>query len=353
MYLSHLRLENFRNLVTQDITLSSQLNLFTGQNGSGKTSLLEGIYFLGRGRSFRTNQYKHIIQYQQPFFRLIGKTQQPNHLIGLERGEKSILRLDRKTQKNGAEVAHILPIIAIASHSFALIDAGPQYRRQFIDYGAFHLEPNFFSSWLRYQKALKNRNQALRKQLDKSFIRSYNPIISAEGSDIHHIRLRYFEKLKPILSAHLQALNFPFEIKLRYTPGWNSDLPLADSLEKHFDYDYKLKHTRYGPHRADMGFYTDEANASEQLSRGQQKTLIIALYLAQIDLIRENNSHQPILIIDDIAAELDSKRRKQVYTHLTTLDCQVCLSATDPSLFDFKNQQTQILHLIEGKVLIK
>lgn len=353
MYLSHLRLENFRNLSTQDIALSNDINLITGANGSGKSSLLEGIYFLGRSRSFRTNQYKHIIQYQQPFFRLIGKTQQPNHLIGLERGEKSILRLDRKTQKNSAEVAHILPTIAITSHSFALIDSGPAHRRQFIDYGAFHLQPGFFQSWLRYQKALKNRNLALRKQLPKAVIRSYDPLIINHGIDIHAIRLAYFETLKPLLSKHLTALNFPFAITLRYSAGWNTDLHLSDSLDKHFDYDLKLKHTRYGPHRADIGFYTDEASAGEQLSRGQQKSLIIALYLAQIDLIRSKNSHSPILIIDDIAAELDVTRRQQIYEHLTTLDCQVCLSATDPALFDLDSTKTQTLHVDNGVITTK
>lgn len=356
MHISRFQVENFRNLVNQNVPLSPKVNLVTGDNGAGKTSLLEAIYFLGRQRSFRTAKTKELIQQDNNYFRLLAQTSQPDHQIGLERkidgNQLGLqLRIDRQTQKSPAPLVRIVPTIAITAHSFQLIDAGPAPRRAFMDYGGFHFEPHFLGSWQVYQKALKNRNAALRQKMPPEVIDSFTPSLASAGEHIHSLRCRYFEVFNPLLKHHLQALEFPLQVTVRYTPGWNSDNSLADSLQQQLDNDYRLSHTRLGPHRADMRFGVYHGNAENRLSRGQQKTLILALHLAQIELIGTYGAAMPLLIIDDIAAELDAGKRNHVLDYLQQLDTQMFFSATEPDFFARRlHSQTALIHLQHGKI---
>ncbi|PID67012.1 MAG: DNA replication/repair protein RecF [Gammaproteobacteria bacterium] len=356
MHITQLQVENFRNLATQVVPLSAKINLITGENGAGKTSLLEAIYFLGRQRSFRTSKPKELIQQDKNYFRLIAKTLSPEHQIGVERkldGQHLgfYCRIDRQTQKSPASLVKMLPTIAITAQSFQLINAGPGVRRAFIDYGSFHFDGDFFQHWHAYQKALKNRNAALKQKMPQSVIASFTPLLAEYGEHIHRCRAAYFSAFKTLLGKHLGELKFPYEMTIRYLPGWNTGDNLADSLGKHFDHDYRLGHTRFGPHRADMRFSVEGGDADNRLSRGQQKTLILALHLAQIDLIGAYGEALPLLIFDDIAAELDAKKRNQMLSYLAELNCQMFFSTTEANFFAIdKGQQTALIHLRDGQI---
>lgn len=357
MHITQLHVENFRNLASQVVPLSSKINLITGENGAGKTSLLEAIYFLGRQRSFRTAKPKTLIQQNNAYFRLIAKTANPDHHIGLERkldghNLSFQLRIDREPQKSPARLVSIVPTIAITAQSFQLIDAGPAFRRSFIDYGAFHFEASFFSAWQHYQKSLKNRNAALKQKMPKAVVDSFTPQLAHSGETMHTVRKQYFEQFKPLLEKHLLSLNFPYAVTMRYAPGWNSELTLQDSFDKHFDQDYRVSHTRYGPHRADLKFDVGGGNADSRLSRGQQKTLILALHLAQIELIGTFGQSAPLLIFDDIAAEFDADKRNLVLDYLAQLNCQMFFSTTEPELFDADiRRKASLIALENGKII--
>lgn len=357
MHITQIQVEQFRNLASQLIPLSPSINLVTGANGAGKTALLEAIYYLGRQRSFRTAKPKELIQQQQAYFRLIAKTESPTHQIGLERRLDNarqlsfLLRIDRKTQQSPALLAKILPTIAITSRSFQLIDSGPQHRRQFMDYGAFHFNEAFLPQWQLYSKALKNRNAALKQKMSRQVIDSFTPMMAEAGEIVHEIRMAYFSAFKPLLTKQLDELNFPYEVTIRYAPGWQSNDTLEDTLQKHVDYDYRVSHTRYGPHRADIRFSIEGGNADNRLSRGQQKTLILAMHLAQIDVIGKYGQAAPLLIFDDIAAELDAQRRNLVLDYLLKLNCQMFFSTTEPDLFDsIIRQRAALIPLKEGMI---
>ncbi|PIE45406.1 MAG: DNA replication/repair protein RecF [Gammaproteobacteria bacterium] len=357
MYISQLHVEHFRNLSSQVVPLSAKINLITGENGAGKTSLLEAIYFLGRQRSFRTAKPKELIQQDKHYFRLIAKTAEPEHQIGLERkldghNLSFQLRIDRQPQKSPAALVKIVPTIAITAHSFRLIDAGPAVRRAFIDYGAFHFDSDYYRHWQHYQKALKNRNAALKQKMTKSVIDSFTPFLSSYGEQLHRTRTAYFRAFKPLLAKHLRALEFPFDITIRYTPGWNSDNNLSTSLSNHYEQDYRLSHTRFGPHRADMRLTVKGGNADNRLSRGQQKALILAMHLAQMDLIGEYGISAPLLIIDDIAAEFDAEKRNHVLHYLAKLNCQMFFSTTEADFFDKEIRSlASLIQLKSGAVI--
>lgn len=357
MHITQLHVENFRNLASQVVPLSPKINLITGENGAGKTSLLEAIYFLGRQRSFRTSKPKDIIQQDKNYFRLIAKTTAPDHQIGVERkldGQHLGFqcRIDRQPQKSPAVLMKIIPTIAITAQSFQLIDAGPAVRRPFIDYGSLHFVGDFLTHWQGYQKALKNRNAALKQKMAKGVVDSFTPGLVTCGEQIHDIRKAYFAAFKPLLNKHLSALNFPYTMTIRYAPGWNTEDSLSDSLHKHFDHDYRLSHTRFGPHRADMRFSVEGGNAENRLSRGQQKTLILALHLAQIELIGEYGLSTPLLIFDDIAAELDAERRNLTLDYLANLNCQMFFSTTESDFFDDAiRQKATLIALTKGKII--
>ncbi len=357
MYIQQLQVEHFRNLASQSVGLSPQINLITGDNGAGKTALLEALYFLGRQRSFRTAKPKDMIQQGAHYFRLIAQTADPRHQIGLERRLEAdrklsfLLRIDRQTQKSPAYLAKIVPTIAITTRSFQLIDAGPLHRRQFMDYGCFHFDSCFLPHWQTYEQALKRRNAALKQGMARAVIASFTPMLAQAGEHIHAVRLAYFSAFKPLLKKHLSALNFPYAVVIRYAPGWNTDAPLSETLQRHFDLDARLRHTRYGPHRADIRFSIQSGDASNRLSRGQQKMLILALHLAQIDLIGTYGETPPLLIFDDIAAEFDAQRRNVVLSYLLDLQCQMFFSATEAELFDASIQrQAALIHLRDGKI---
>lgn len=357
MHISQLQVENFRNLDSQVFPLSPTINLITGDNGAGKTSLLEAVYFLGRQRSFRTAKPKELIQQGNHYFRLIAKTEQPEHQIGLERrieGQNLAfqLRIDRQTQKSPSALVKIVPTMAITAQSFQLIDAGPAVRRAFIDYAGVHFEPTFLAVWQGYQKALKNRNAALKQKMPKGVIDSFTPTLSRYGEQIHSVRKAYFSAFKPLLKKHLTALDFPFAVTIRYAPGWNTEIALAENLQNQFEQDYRFSHTRFGPHRADMRFSVANGTAENRLSRGQQKTLILALHLAQIDLIEQFGSSAPLLIFDDIAAEFDINKRNLVLDYLAGLQCQMFFSTTEPDFFDSDiRQKAALVTLTNGKIV--
>lgn len=332
MHIHRLTLENFRNLANTTLQFHPHINLISGQNGSGKTALLEALYTLGRGKSFRESQTRHIITHEQPYFRLIADIQhgEHTHKIGIERAPRDYtLRHNGETLTSLSKLAEILPIQVLNSDHFALIDQGPEHRRRFADYGLFFHKPNFLPAWQRYQHALRNRNAALRENWPDAHIRPYHPALAESAEHIDTLRREYLQHLETALNHYHAELGGLETIDIRYYRGWAEERDLAEILAHNLPRDRQLKHTRDGIHRAEWRLYANGQDVAHCFSRGQQKTLLCALILAQSQTIATDRGQHPVILIDDIGAELDAHRRELLMHFLLQSGSQLFITSIE------------------------
>ncbi len=287
MPLRSLAIKHLRNLRDVNIALGERFNIISGLNGSGKTSLLEAIHILSLGRSFRSRSADPLIHYDNDSFSVFSRldTSEGSNLpLGIERrrnGQLSI-RLDAEPVQSIAKLAELLPLQLINPDSYHLLEAGPKYRRQFLDWGVFHVEHQFFSDWQRFQKLLRQRNAALKSQnAPKEEVQLWDNDFAAVANQINVYRRAYVEAFIPVFSEVLAQLFTASTITLGYSAGWDEEKGLEAVLQGAFFRDKAMGHTQYGPHRADLLLQIDGRPAHEVLSRGQQKLVVCALRLAQ------------------------------------------------------------------------
>ena len=282
MSITKLIINQFRNIVATTIEPDPGINIFYGQNGSGKTSILEAIYFLGLGRSFRTHLNQRIINQNAEQFLLFAHIQNGNDIVpvGLERsrqGDKKI-RINGETVTSLSPLARQLPLQLLATESHRYFHDGSQQRRQFLDWGVFHVEPAFYPVWQQLQKALKQRNASLKSQLSARELALWTQEILAASTPIDNYRKNYIASLQPILTNLLQAVLPELSLNLRYLRGWAQDKTLEESLATNLLRDQQLGYTQFGPQRADLQLFAGKIPAADALSQGQQKLAAYALH---------------------------------------------------------------------------
>lgn len=356
MALISLVIRDFRNLRGAELSFSPTLNLIVGPNGAGKTSLLEALYFLGRARSFRTSYSAPLIREGASSFLLRGCVDGPHGQalpVGMSR-EANLLRvrLAGQSLRRLSELLPYFPFQVVTPDSHQLLQGGPRYRRRFLDWGLFHVEPSFFPTWQRYSQALKQRNAALRGKAPKTEVQLWDRELIESGLAIEELRRRYVDQLLPILEYTVADLVGINAIRWEYRAGWNRKLSFAEALEQSFEGDRLQRMTRTGPHRADLLPTIAGEAAHERVSRGQQKQIVIALMLAQAAVYRQRTGRMCIFLIDDLASELDASLRGRVWDYLRNLQAQVFLTAIEPSLVDIGEwQNVAWFHVEQGQVL--
>ena len=199
MYLDLLNLHAFRNLDNLSLQLSPRINLITGDNGSGKTSILEAIYFLSTGRSFRTSQYARTIQFDQEQFSLFATSCFPEYTfaLGKNRSGKTQLKLDSDIIKSHSELTKLLPLQLIDPESFTFLTAGAQQRARFVDWGAFYNNKAFHKTWQQTKHLIKQRNASLKQKLPKTLINAWDIEIIKRAEALDQLRSDYINLLLP------------------------------------------------------------------------------------------------------------------------------------------------------------
>jgi DNA replication and repair protein RecF len=308
--LSRLQVTDFRCLLSAELDLDPHFSLISGVNASGKTSLLEAMYVLGRGRSFRTRRLEHLIRHGAERFVVFGEVETTARRVpmGVEGARKGIrAQIDGDKPSSLAELALFLPVQIIDPEVHHLIEEGPSRRRRFLDWGVFHVEQSFVGHWQRYQQVLKQRNAALKAHQPKAVVSVWDSDLVRSGQLLGDARARYVEALAPhaeIIGRNLLGM----ELSLSYRNGWARDHTMAEALAQSWTHDQETGATQVGPHRAELAIRLDGAPVKDRISRGQQKLLAAALLIAQIKLFPEGSSVQPSLLLDDPAAELDDER---------------------------------------------
>ena len=354
MSISYLEVNQFRNLHRVSIEPDAELNIITGLNAAGKTSLLESIFYLSYGRSFRQGQYRDLIMADQDYFRLISKVnhKQTQSSIGIQRSSKEqLIRINQQTISRLSELSFLLPVIALHPDSHQLITAGPENRRHFMDWGLFHVEQSFFQVWKNYRKALSQRNAALRSHQDDSFCSLWNQALVENAEKIDQFRSNYLEKLNERLVIFAQQIFPQSIISLEYKKGWAEDVSYQSHLEKSLFKDREKGFTQSGPHRSDIKIKLDNKSAQTAISRGQQKKLVALLRLAQMDLFSEHTDRRCVLIYDDLPAELDADNRRILMQILSGMQVQLFVTAIESEQLDYSHYDSaKMFHVEHGAV---
>lgn len=347
-------IKNLRNIAQARIELCPGINFLVGENGSGKTSILEGFDILSTGHSFRTNRKTDLIKLQQDSL-LIGATLEQNGSdqklsVQKERNGKTVVTVNGSSGGGFAEAASLFPVRAFHPDSHLLVQGGSSERRRFLDWGVFHVKPGFVDCWNRYRRCLQQRNALLKQRRPQSRPEQWDGQMIEYAAELDESRSEYFHSWRTVVRDFLSELKPGKELIIEYDRGWPADRDLADVLEENYPSDRELGATRFGPHRADMHLTWDGLPAKSTASRGQQKVIALVLTLAQIRHFVRTHDREGIVLIDDLASELDAKHRKWALGELKRLEQQTIVTQTENGLDLSPWPEMKVFHVKQGTV---
>lgn len=363
--IQRLMIDRFRNLETVDIALTPGFNIFSGINGSGKTSLLEAIHVLSVGRSFRTHKIDPLVNREERDFLVFADL--GNHgRIGLlkSRNGKNELKFEGEQQRNWQSVAAALPLQVLNTESFQLLEGSGKLRRRFLDWAVFHVEHSYLDDWRAYRRGIAHRNSLLKtpgtglqSQLD-----AWDVDLAQLGQSIHESRKAIIGSFSGLLTALLRDLLPGRDVLVEYKAGWDSEREFATVLKEQRPKDIKYGMTLNGPHRADFVIKINGVVATELLSRGQLKMLVCALKIAMGRFVERQaadsnvagcGKYQCTYLIDDLASELDRPNRNRVIGILADSGAQCLLTAVDAKDLDLDAliaERSGKFHVEHGKI---
>lgn len=332
--LKRLVFNNFRNYPQVEFLPSPSISLISGDNGSGKSSLLEAIYTLSTGKSFRTTKLSRLVSDDAERCTLFAEVQQQQvlHRIGMSRigsGADS-LRIDGARPRGLSELARLLPVQVFHPDSVNLVYGEAATRRSFLDWGLFHVEQSFLSDWRRFRNILQQRNQLLKQRLqDRRLLAIWDQQLIEVSARIDQLRRAYIKHLELLLPAGLERVSHLPAIQLDYYPGWPHGKSLEEALARNFDKDLLRGFTSVGPQRADLRLKFDGQLAKDLLSRGECKILGYALLLSQLQVMQQASDRQCVLLVDDMVSELDAGHCEALIQELVGLGQQMIITAVD------------------------
>ena len=333
-------------------------NVIHGPNASGKTSLLEAIHLLGFGRSFLGGRGDALIRSGAGPLRVVGRIVGPTgvvHRAGVERagaGERLRVRIDGQEADTLADLARLFPVIAVHPGSHELLAGGPAERRRMLDWGLFHVEQGYLWYWQRFRRALGQRNAALRGGQDRRRVTAWDGELVAAAEMLDAQRASYVECLAASIGEMQGRLlrDGPI-VEVRYRRGWPADRSLADVLVERIELDFSRATTTAGPHRGEVVVRWNGQDARNRVSRGQQKLLVFLLRLAQARHLQARAGVSPVLLFDDLAAELDRDHVERVLAEATALDLQMFVTALEPGVLPLDFTRTSnLFHVEQGEL---
>lgn len=359
MHLQQLRIRDLRLIERLDLTLNTGWNLFIGPNGAGKTSILEAAFLLSHGRSFRSGSKDALTRNGSSGYSVFGQLETAQGTVDRVGVARSGSRLEARHDGAPVTIANLLHRVAVVCFepgSHELISGASELRRRYLDWGVFHVEPEFLNQWRRYQRALKQRNALLRADANDIQLDAWDHELVSAAEPLTAMRTRYCDRLKPIVHAQsgelLAELGAP---QFLFQAGFDTADSLLAVLGSRRERDRARGYTSVGPHRADWSLAFEAAPRREYLSRGQEKLCAFACVMAQARLFAEISGSWPIIGLDDMASELDLDHRQRVFASVHGSGAQVLatgtelpheLSALDASVTRFHVEQGNVTALL-------
>lgn len=358
MRLTRLRLADVRRCAQAELHPGPGLNLITGDNGAGKTSVLEALHLLAYGRSFRGRVRDGLVRTGAEAVEVFAEWREDvggrSRRAGLRHaGQRWEGRLDGAPVTQLGDLCAALAVVTFEPGSHALITGGGEPRRRLVDWGLFHVEPDFLPLWRRYARALKQRNALLKARIRNAQLDAWDHELVEAGEPLTRRRQAYLEtlelRLQTVAADLVPALGLA---RLQFQPGWSRDgLSLADALLVARDRDLANGFTSVGPHRADWRIDYLALPGREALSRGQAKLTALSVLLAQAEGHAAARGEWPVVALDDLASELDRRHQRRVLERLLGCGAQVFITGTEPPpALDDLAAEIEMFHVEQGVV---
>lgn len=340
---------DFRCLASIEFEPDPNYNLIYGANASGKTSVLEALAYLGRGKSFRGAPTSNLIRHGQREFVLFGRVEDGGRIssVGVRNSVDGLeVRIDGESDGGAAALAAALPLQIIDPDVHELVAGAPEQRRRYLDWIAFHVEHGYLDVWRRFRRALKQRNAALKSGAAIATIRGWNAEFVDLAEQVDASRRLALEVAGDALQEAGREL-LGSEVRFEYRGGWGEDRTLLETLERSLERDVQQGSTQAGPHRADLKLIYDERQARRLVSRGQQKLLACAMVLAAAETAQTALERPLLLLLDDPAAELDGDALGRLMGRVISLGCQVIATGLERNNELFGDRAT-VFHVKHG-----
>ncbi len=349
MFIKKLKITNFRIFQEKEFNFKHRINVFHGDNGTGKTSILESIHYLSTGKSFRKCSFKSLININFDYLNVFIELEKDglNSIVSINKAKNGSwkARLNHNTITKQSQISNLLPVVSIDPEVYRLVDLGPINRRNFLDWLVFHVKHDYLILWKKVQKCTKQLNSLYKNKANSQEIELWENSFIEFSEQLNEVRALFYNEMQPIIQALTHHMQSDIShLSLEYYKGWSDGLTLKEQLEKDRKRNLLYGQLQHGPHKMDIKINVLNNPASQVLSRGQKKVLSLTFYMAYIQLLL-NHGIKPIVCLDDLDAELDDNKLTKVSEFFIQSNLQLFITTVLPEKIKNIFPKTQMFHV--------
>ena len=345
MFLDSIKLNNFRNYETLEHNFAKRKTLFVGKNAQGKTNLLEAVYYLSALSSNRIKKDSELIRFGSKDCKIQAQCTKNDVEISLEvfinPPKNKVLKVNGLKKNKSQEFLRVLKVVNFSSADLLLMRGEPSNRRKWLDLAICQIYGAYYDKLAKYNKIRLQKSNFLSLYPENtSLLDTYNLQMSSAAANIIYLRVKFLKELEKLAKLKHKTVSGEEELSFEYDCEIDSKLPLKDLSSVIYEKlcnikNDEIRHAQclFGPHRDDISFFINDVDAKKYASQGQQRTLVLALKLAELDIIKDKTGENPILLLDDVLAELDNIRQNYLLKTITD-DTQTIITSVDTLAFD-------------------